>query len=285
MSLDWLADPWTSGLMRRAFLDVVLAGAVCGALGSFVLVRGLAFLGESIAHTIVLGVAIAFLAGLPVGVGAVAMAGVTVGLVQAIGADRRFTQDTAMGVLLPSLFGAGVVLIAGSEGYRSRLEAVLFGSVLGVTGADLALAGLVAGLTAAVLALTGKELVLVAFDRPLAQAMGYRVRLLDLLLLGLVALAAVVALRAVGNVLLTALLLGPPAAARLLCRTFWPMAACAAAGGAGVSVAGLYATWYLDVGAGPAIVLAVTAAYVLAAVAARTRAGWGRRAVASPGSP
>lgn len=269
MSLEWVVEPWSSGIMRRALLESLLAGAVCGSLGCFVVVRGLAFLGESIAHTIVLGVVLAFLVGLPVGAGAVALAGVTVLLVRGIGADPRLSQDTAMGLLLPSMFGAGVALIALSEGYRSRLEDVLFGSVLGVTSLDLVLAVGVAALTGLTLLLAGKELALSSFDRVAARAMGYRVELLDLLLLGLVALASVVALSAVGNVLLTGLLLGPPLVARLLCRTFWPMVALAAGVGAGAGLAGLYLTWYLDVGGGPAIVLVVAGLYLVTHVAVR----------------
>ena len=258
--------------MRRALVEAIVAGALCAALGCFVFVRGLAFFGESISHTIVLGVALAFLAGLPVSLGAAALAAVTVLAVQAIGADERLSRDTAIGILLPSLFGAGVALIALSEGYRSRLEDVLFGSILAVTDADLGLAVAVAAAAAVALLLAGKELALVAFDRSAARAMGYPVALLDLLLLGLVALAAVVALRAVGSLLLTALLVGPPVIARMLCRRFWPMVVLATALGAGAGVAGLYATWYLDVGAGPAIALVVGA--VAATTSLVTRGSW-----------
>ena len=209
--------------------------------------------------------------GVPVGLGAVLVAGATVVLAQAVGDDPRFGPDAAMGVVMPSLFGAGVALAAVVPGYRSRLEDVLFGSVLGVTGTDLALAAGVALLAALVLGLAGKELVLVSFDRPAAAAMGYPVRALDLLLLGLVALAAVVALRAVGNVLLAALLLGPPATARLVSRRFWPMAGLAAGLGAAAGLAGLLLTWHLEVGAGPAIVLVVVGAYLVVAAGARLR--------------
>ena len=283
MSLDWLLDPWSSGLMRRALVEAIIAGALCGALGCFVLVRGLAFLGESVSHTIVLGVALAFVGGLPVGLGAIAVAALTVVLVQAIGGDPRLSRDTAMGILLPSLFGAGVALIALSEGYRTRLEDVLFGSILGVTGADLVLAAAVAVVAVLVLLVAGKELALVAFDRPMARAMGYPVAALDLLLLGLVALAAVVALRAVGNVLLTALLLGPPVSARMLCRRFWPMVLVSAALGTGAGIAGLYGSWHLDVGGGPAIALVVAAVALVTWLAVRS-AEWGRRRAVTAGA-
>jgi len=255
--------------MRRAFLDAMLVGGLCGVLGSFVVVRGLAFLGESIAHTIVLGVVLAFLVGLPTAAGAAVLAAVTVLLTTAIEKDRRLSIDTAMGILLPSLFGAGVALISLSNGYRSSLEDVLFGTVLGATETDLALVLGASVLTVAMLALAGKELALVAFDRSTAQAMGYRTGLLDLLLLGAVALAVVVSLRAVGNVLLAGLLLGPPVTARMLCETFWRMAACAASLGVAASLGGLYLSWYVDVGGGAAIVLVVAATFVVVAMGVR----------------
>lgn len=264
--MDWLTDPWSSEIMRRAFAEAIMMGAVAGALGCFVLLRGLAFLGESVAHTLVFGVVVAFLLGAPAGIGAILVAGLTVGLAGALASDRRFSVDIAMGVLLPTFFGLGVTLIAFSDGYRSRLEDTLFGAILGVTGLDLLLAGAAAVVAAATLLVAGKELVLVAFDRPMATAMGYRVGLLDLLLFALVTLAAVVALRAVGNVLLTAILLGPALSARLLTASFWRMVAISSGFGATAGVAGLYWSWNSNVGGGAAIVLCVAAIF-LAAVA------------------
>lgn len=267
--MDWLTDPWVSGLMRRSFAEAILAGATCGALGCFVLLRGLSFLGESVAHTMVLGIVVAFVAGLPLGLGAAVLASLTVALVGALGRDRRLGPDTAMGVLLPSLFGAGVALAALTEGYRTRLEDALFGSVLGVTTTDVVLVGAVGAATAVALLLVGKELALATFDRVAAQAMGYRLGRLDLLLFGLVTAAVVVGLSAVGNVLVSALLLGPAATSRLVCRTFWPMVALATALGAGAGVAGLYVSWYVEVGAGAAIVLVVGVAFAAAVAATR----------------
>ncbi|HEX8065602.1 MAG TPA: zinc ABC transporter substrate-binding protein [Thermoleophilaceae bacterium] len=278
--MDWLTDPWSSEIMRRALAEAVLMGAVCGALGCLVVARGLAFLGEAVAHTLILGVVVAVLAGVPVGVGAFAAAAATVWLTAALASDRRFSVDTAIGVLLPSSFGLAVVLIALTADYRSRLEDVLFGSILGVEGLDLALAALVAAAAAALLLVAGKELALAAFDRPMARAMGYRLRMLDVALFAVVALAALIALRAVGNVLLAALLLGPPVTARHLSRSFPAMCAASAAIGAAAGVGGLYWSWYDDVGAGAAIVLVVAAAYALVAAAALVRRLAARRAPA-----
>ena len=280
-AVDWLVEPWGSGIMRRAFAEAVLCGATCGALGCFVLVRRLSFLGESISHTIVLGAALGLLLGLPLGVGGVLIAVATAGLTGVIASDRRLSTDTATGILLPSLFAGGIAVLAVTGG-APQLEDLLFGSILGVGARDLILAGLVAVAVLVVLGVAGKELVLVAFDRAAARAFGYRVALLDAVLLALVAVAVTAGLRAVGSILLAGLLLGPPLAARLLCRSFWPMVALASGLGAVCGVAGLYITWHLAVGAGPAIVLVVASVVGLAALAGAGRArGEGGSRVAS----
>ena len=281
--LDWIAEPWGAGFMRRAFAEAVLCGSTSGALGGFVLVRRLSFLGESISHTVVLGAALALLLGLPLGLGGVVIAVATAGLTGAIASDRRLSADTATGILLPSLFAAGVVVLAATGGAR-RIDDLLFGSILGVSGEDLVLAGLVALAVLVVFGVAGKELAFVAFDRVSARALGYRVALLDAVLLTLVALAVTAGLRAVGSILLAGLLLGPPLAARLVCRTFWPMVALAAVLGAVGGVAGVYLSWHLEVGAGPAIVLAVAATVTLAALYGAARSEQGPSGGSVPGS-
>lgn len=266
--MDWLTDPWASELMRRAFAEALLVGSACGALGCFVVTRGLAFVGEATAHVMILGAAVALIAGGPIGIGAFAAAALAVWLAAVVSADRRFSPDTAVGIVLPSAFGLAVVLIAMSDARRGRLEDLLFGSILSVEALDVALAACVVALAAALVAVAGKELALAAFDRRMARAMGYRLRLLDLALFAVVALAAIVALRAVGNVLVAALLLGPPLIARHLARSFAGMVGSAAAIGAAAGVAGLYWSWHADVGAGAAIVLVIAAVYGLVAAAA-----------------
>jgi ABC-type Mn2+/Zn2+ transport system permease subunit len=235
-----------------------------------VLVRRLSFLGESISHTIVLGAALALVLGLPLGLGGVLIAVATAGLTGAIASDGRLSADTATGILLPTLFAAGVGLLAATGGAR-RIDDLLFGSILGVGPDDLILAGLVALAVLVVLRVAGKEMAFVAFDRAAARALGFRVALLDAMLLTLVAVAVTAGLRAVGSILLAGLLLGPPLAARLVCRTFAPMVALAAALGGLCGTAGLYLTWHLAVGAGPAIVLVVALVVGLAALVGANR--------------
>src|SRR5918997_274379 len=276
--VEGLAEPWRPELMRLAFAEAVLAGVACAVLGCFVLVRRLAFLGESISHTVVLGAALALAVGLPLGVGGVAIALATGGLTGVIASDRRFTPDGATGVLLPPLFGAGVTMLALTGGAR-RLEGLLFGSILGVEPGEVVLAGGLVIAVALVAWFAGTELVLASFDRATAEAVGVRVALLDAVLLALLALTVVMALRAVGGVLLAGLLLGPPLAARLVCRTFERMLAVAAVLAAVAGVAGLYLSWHLEVGAGPAIVLVVAAVVAVIAGARGVLGAWPRRAV------
>lgn len=282
--MDWLTDPWTSELMRRAFAEAVLVGAACGALGCFVVVRGLAFLGEAVSHVMILGAVVALLAGGPVGLGAFAAAALAVWLTSIVAADRRFSPDTGIGIVLPAFFGLAVVLIALSDARRSRLEDLLFGSILSVEPLEIALAGGVVALAAVLIAVAGKELALASFDRRMARAMGYRLGLLDLALFAVVALAAIVALRAVGNVLVAALLLGPPLVARHLARSFGGMVAAAAATGAAAGVAGLYWSWHTDVGAGAAIALVIAGLYGLVAAASLARRRLPMRRLAAAGA-
>ena len=276
--VEGLADPWRPELMRLAFAEAVLAGVACAVLGCFVLVRRLAFLGESISHTVVLGAALALAVGLPLGVGGVAIALATGGLTGVIASDRRFTPDGATGVLLPTLFGAGVAMLALTGGAR-RLEGLLFGSILGVEPGEVVLAGGLVIAVALVVWFAGTELVLASFDRATAEAVGVRVALLDAVLLALLALTVVMGLRAVGGVLLAGLLFGPPLAARLVCRTFERMLAVAAVLAAVAGVAGLYLSWHLEVGAGPAIVVVVAACVAVIAAARGVLGAWPRRAV------
>jgi manganese/iron transport system permease protein len=283
-ALEWLTEPWGPAFMRRAFAEAVLCGSTCGALGAFVLVRRLSFLGESISHTVVLGAALALLLGLPLGLGGVLIAVATAGLTGAIASDRRLSADTATGILLPTLFAAGVALLAATAG-AGRLDDLLFGSILGVGESDLLLAGLLTAAVLAVFSVAGKELALVAFDRTAARALGYRVALLDAALLTLVAVTVTVGLRAVGSILVAGLLLGPPLAARIVCRRFWPIVALAAVLGALSGVGGLYLSWHLEIGAGPAIVVAVAATVAVAALVGSTRARREARNPAAHGFP
>jgi manganese/iron transport system permease protein len=259
--MDLLLVPLELEFMQRALAAVVIVGAVCGVLGAFVVLRGLAFMGDALAHAIFPGVVVAYLLK-----GSLVVGGVLFGLLTALGIglvarSRRVAEDTAIGILFAGAFALGVVLISTTRSYTRDLASFLFGNILGVSPGDLALIAAVAVIVLTVVALLEKELVLISFDREVAESMGYPVFRLDLLLLVLIALTIVVALQAVGNVLVMALLVTPSATARLLTNRLRPMMALGALIGGLSGLLGLYASYYANVAAGATIVLVATAIF------------------------
>jgi manganese/iron transport system permease protein len=262
--MELLLAPLELEFMQRALAAVVIVGAVCGVLGAFVVLRGLAFMGDALAHAIFPGVVIAYLLK-----GSLVVGGVLFGLLTALGIglvarSRRVAEDTAIGILFAGAFALGVVLISTTRSYTRDLTSFLFGNVLGVGPSELALIAGVAVIVLAVVALFEKELVLISFDREFAEATGFPVFRLDVLLLVLIALTIVVALQAVGNVLVMALLVTPSATARLLTSRLRPMMALGAVIGGLSGLVGLYLSYYLDLAAGATIVLVATATFFVA---------------------
>jgi len=214
--IDYLLDPLHHEFMRRAMIEVVLMGAVTGTIGTFVVLRGLSFIGDALSHAIFPGVIIAFLLGASIFWGALLFGVLTSIAIGVVATHQRVKEDSAIGVLFAGTFALGVVLISSSKNFTRDLASFLFGNVLGVTTTDIWLS---LGMGALVIVLIGvfyRELLIASFDRVAAQAMGLPVFLLDLLLLVMISLTIVVSLRAVGNILVVAMLVTPAAAARLL---------------------------------------------------------------------
>jgi manganese/iron transport system permease protein len=214
--LGWIVDPFAYGFMQRAAVEVVLMGAITGAIGTYVVLRGLSFIGDALSHAIFPGVVIAFLLGQSVFLGALAFGILTSASIVILATTRRVKEDSAIGVLFAGSFALGVVLISTTRNYSRDLAAFLFGNVLGVTASDIGLSLLASGTVALLLVLFHRELLLVAFDREAAQAMGLPVFWVNLLLLVIISLTIVVSLSAVGNILVVAMLVTPAATARLL---------------------------------------------------------------------
>ena len=214
--VHWLVEPFAYAFMQRALIEVILMGAVTGAIGTYVVLRGLSFIGDALSHAIFPGVVIAFLLGRSVFLGALAFGLLTSASIVVLATTRRVKEDSAIGVLFAGSFALGVVLISTTRNYSRDLASFLFGNVLGVTTDDIALSAAVGGLVLLLLVLLHKELLLVAFDREAAQAMGVPVFWVDLLLLVMISLTIVVSLSAVGNILVVAMLVTPAATARLL---------------------------------------------------------------------
>ncbi|HZQ97918.1 MAG TPA: metal ABC transporter permease [Chloroflexota bacterium] len=261
-----LVDPLAYAFMRNGLLEVVLLGVACGLVGVFVVHQRLTFFGHALSHTVFPALVVATALRVDLTLAALVGTAATIGLVLALRAQRDVGDDSAVGIVFIGLLALGVVLI-GLLRIRSQLVAdVLVGDVLGVSAADLtASAGLVVLVGSLVLALY-RPLVLVAFDRGSARAIGLPVFALDLLLLGLVAATATVGVRVVGVVLTVAVLVAPAATALLWVRRVPSAMALATAIAAGAGVLGLYLTYHVPIAPGSVLVLLLTVAFVASAL-------------------
>ncbi len=262
--------------MQRALLEVVLMGLTCGLIGTYVVLRGMAFLGDAISHAIFPGIVIAYLLQISFFAGALIFGVFTALLIGGVARNRRVSEDTAIGVLFVGMFALGIVLISTVRDYTSNLTQFLFGNVLGVLPEDVWASLVIGLLVLAALVLFHKELLLVAFDEEMAEAMGLPVWVINLGLLILIALTIVVSLRAVGNILVLAMLVTPAAAARLWTERLLVMMGLASLFGALAGFTGLLISYYTDLAAGGTIVLVVTGWFLLSLLIA-PRHGYLRR--------
>ncbi|MDP6064194.1 MAG: metal ABC transporter permease [SAR202 cluster bacterium] len=273
MVVDLIIDPFGYGFMLRALYVSVLVGIVCPILGAFVVTRGLAFMGDAMSHAVLPGLVVAFMLGVSPFLAAVP-AGMGVAFLIGIIARRTgVSQDTSIGILFAGLFALGLALLATAKGISVDLEDLLLGQVLAVSGTDVYItAGLVAVVLVVLYALN-KELVFTSFDPVGASVAGLHTARLDYLLLVLLALVIVIALQAVGIVLVMAMLVTPAATASLLARSFIRLMVIGAVLGALAAVAGLYISFYADLPSGPSMTLVATAEFVVvAALRKRTTA-------------
>lgn len=273
--IDWLTDPLAQRIVVRGIAELTLLGVVSGALGCWVVLAGRSYSAESLAHAMLPGLVVASLLGFSLLLGGAL--GLLVGAlcIALVGRLPRLDGDVAVSVVITSLFGLGVLLGLAPEVPAGLID-LLFGDVLGITDADLALTAALAVAMVAILALVHHSLLAVGFDRLTAPALGRSPAAYDVLLALLLALATLVAVQALGNLLVAAMLVGPAASARLLCRRMVPMMALATAIAAGASVAGLYVSYHADLAAGASVTLALVCAFALAQlVRAVSRTGAG----------
>jgi manganese/iron transport system permease protein len=262
--MSWLLEPLQYAFMTRAFAASVIVGVLCAVMGTYVVLRGMAFLGDALAHAILPGVAIAYLLQGNLMTGALIAALVIALTIWLFSRQGTIKEDTAIGVLFAAALSLGVALISSMKTYAVDLSHILFGDVLGVSSANL---WLTAGLGLVVLttvALLYKPFLVISFDPVLAATMRLPADLLRALMLVLLALTVVVSLQTVGVGLAAAMLVTPAATAFLLTRRLLPMMLIAGLLGALSSIIGLYVSYYANVISGAAIVLTATAFFLLA---------------------
>lgn len=274
--IDFLADLFNPSLafLPRALAAVLLASVVTGVVGCHVLMRGMVFIGDAVAHSVFPGLAVAFVLG-----GNLVMGGLTAGVVTAIlvaifSQNQRLREDSVIGIFFAASFALGIVIISLAPGYSGSVQDFLFGSIVGVSNEDITQAAIMGAVILLVLWLFHRQIVTVSLDRESARAMGLPVLALDIVLYVLVTISVVLGLQTLGNVLVLALLVIPASAARLACRRLGSMMVFSPVFGGTCSIVGLYLSWVFNLPTGGTIVLSMVAAFVLvwAVTAVRSRA-------------
>lgn len=250
--------------LPKALLVAVMSSIVCGVIGCHVVLRGMAFIGEAVAHAVFPGLAVAFVLSGSLVLGGMVAGVVTAVLIAIFSQNRRVKEDSIIGIFFVAAFALGIVIVSRAPGYAGSLQEFLFGSITGIPDEDvLVVAGVGLLVLGAALGLH-KELVTVSLDRETARAMGLRVFALDLVLYVLVTLAVVISVQTIGNILVLALLITPAATARLLTDRLGAMMALAPAIGGLSALLGLYVSWSWDLPTGGTIVLVLTAFFLAA---------------------
>lgn len=284
---EFLLAPLAYPFMVRGLLAATLVGVVCAVVGTYVVLRGMAFFGDALAHTILPGMAGGYLvSGGDRGAlfwWALAAAIASALGIGAISRGARLREDTAIGIVFAGMFALGVAMISTAPSSSVDLSHFLFGDVLGVSTGDLARSAIFGGIILAAVILLYKEFMVLAFDQVLAETLRLPVRTLEYLLLALIAVAIVVSIQTVGVALMLAVLVTPAATASLLTHRLHWMMLLAALIAALAGVIGLYISYYLGVASGAAIVLTCTAIFLI--VWAGTQLRQAGQAAETPAAP
>ncbi|MGW9628452.1 metal ABC transporter permease [Microbacterium sp. NPDC055521] len=251
---DLILEPLQYEFMIRALVTTTIAAVVCALLSCWLVLIGWSLMGDAVSHAVLPGVVLAYVLGAPFAVGALVFGFVAVGLIGLLRGTSRVKEDAAIGIVFTTLFALGLVLISVTPS-QTDLNHIVFGNILGVSAGDLAQIAVLAAITLVILLVKRRDLTLYAFDPAHAFAIGLSPRLLGALLLGLLALTAVVALQVVGVILVVAMLIIPGATAYLLTDRFTTMLMIAPVISAASSVAGIYLSYWVDAASGGLVVV------------------------------
>lgn len=262
-ALEWITVPLSYPFMQRALIVSVMVGAVCAVLSCYLVLKGWSLMGDAISHAVLPGIVIAHVLALPLAVGAFA-AGLCCALLTGyLKENSRVKEDTVMGIVFSGMFGFGLVIFTKVD-TEQHLNHILFGNVLGVSIRDLIETAAIAGVTLLIVLLRRRDLLLYCFDPNHARAIGLPVRLLHYSLLVLLSLTIVGSLKAVGIILVIAMLVAPGAIAYLLTDSFGRMLVIASAVAIASSAAGTIVSFHIDGATGACIVLIQASVFVLA---------------------
>jgi len=283
---ELILAPLRYDFMVNALFTTLIAAVVCALLSCWLVLVGWSLMGDAVSHAVLPGVVIAYIIGAPFALGALVFGFLAVGLIGTIRGSGRIKEDAAIGIVFTTLFAFGLVLISVTPS-QTDLSHIVFGNILGVSTADLVQIAILAAVAFVVLTVKRRDLTLYAFDPTHAHAIGLSPKFLGALLLGLLALTAVVALQVVGVILVVAMLIIPGATARLLTDRFSRMLVIAPVMSAGSSIIGIYLSYWLDASPGGLVVVTHGAVFGLAhvfsprhgVIGGRIAAAWRRAGV------
>ena len=253
--IELLVEPLTYTFMLRALAVTIIAAVLCAILSCWLVLIGWSLMGDAVSHAVLPGVVLAYIVGAPFALGALVFGFLAVALIGGVRDTSRLKEDAAIGIVFTTLFSFGLVLISVTPS-QVDLNHIIFGNLLGVSAADLWQVLIIGAITFMILLLKRKDFTLYAFDPTHAHALGMNPKLMGAVLLGLLAMTSVVALQAVGVILVVAMLIIPGATAYLLTDRFGTMLVIAPVLAASGGVLGVYVSYYLDASTGGMVVLA-----------------------------
>ncbi len=263
--LDWFFEPLQFAFMQRSLAVAIMVGVICSVVGSYLMVQRLALLGDAISHSVLPGLAIAFLLGVNIFIGAFIAGVISTVIIGWIHTRSPIKEDAAMGIVFSAFFALGITLITTIQrDNKIDLNHFLFGNILGVTAGDVRDTAIIAVLVLLAVAVLYKELLFYSFDPLGAQASGLPTGLLNAGLMVLIALTVVASMKVVGVILVLSLLIAPGATAYLLVPRLHQVMLLGAAIGVFSSVSGMYLSYYVNLPSGPAIVMVVSTLFALA---------------------
>lgn len=261
--MDFFQDLMTYEFLQRAFVTSIMVGIICGVIGSFIVLRGMALMGDAISHAVLPGVAISYILGINFFYGAVATGVLTALGIGVISQNSRIKNDSSIGIVFSAMFALGIILITAAQS-ATDLTQILFGNVLSVRTSDMMITLVVGTVVLLAVFLFYKELLISSFDETMAAAYGLKTRMIHYGIMVLLTLVTVASLQTVGVILVVAMLITPAATAYLLTNRLSTMIFLASTFGVASAVIGLYISFLYNLPSGPVIVLVATAIFILA---------------------
>lgn len=260
--MEFIADLFSYGYLQKAFITSIVVGIICGVIGSFIVLRGLALMGDAISHAVLPGVAISYILDIKYFYGAVVIGILTALGIGTISQNSRIKNDSSIGIVFSSFFALGIILIAKAQS-ATDLTQILFGSILTVRSSDMWLTIIIGVIVLLAVFLFYKELLISSFDETMAAAYGLKTRLIHYGIMVLLTLVTVASLQTVGVILVVSMLITPASTAYLLTNRLSVMIGLAAFFGSVSAILGLYVSFEYNFQSGPAIALATTAIFIV----------------------